>query len=351
MKNSRTNIRRFSAALVLFLLSVSFINNIYASAAELSNRSVQLSTSFVSDPVRQTFRFNTTGSSNISSIEFEYCTNSPLLDTPCTPPVGYNVSAFAIDSQSGITGFVPSVATTANKIVITRAMAVQPAVLATFIFSNFNNPPTPNEVVFVRISVYDGPNATGTRVDRGAVVFVVEDRFDIQAYVPPYLTFCTGVTVSLDCSVASGFLVDFGEFSSQSTTAVTTQFSVATNDPTGYNTFINGQTMTSGTNIIPALTTTSPSSVGTSQFGINLRLNTNPSVGANPEAGLEASGTVDSSYNVQNQFIFVDGDRIAGSVIPSGNNRYTVSYIVNIVDGQSPGVYATTMTYTAVASF
>jgi len=109
--------------------------------------------------------------------------------------------------------------------------------------------------------------------------------------------------------------------------------------------------MTSGSNIIPALPTQTISQPGVSQFGINLRQNSNPSVGANPENGQVASGSVDSRYNVPNQFRFVDGERVAGANGPSGFNRYTVSYMVNVDREQKPGVYASVFTYTAIASF
>jgi hypothetical protein len=199
--------------------------------------------------------------------------------------------------------------------------------------------------------VFDDIDTAGSVVDTGAVVFVTEGSFNIDVYVPPYLTFCTGVSVSLDCNSISGFLADFGEFSEFVTRTTTTQMSAATNDPTGYNIFISGQTILSGSNIIPALASQSASQVGVSQFGINLRANANPSVGANPDAGANAGGTPAPEYNTPNLFRFVSGDRVAGSVLSTGFNRYTISYIVNVSENQRPGTYATTLTYTAIASF
>ncbi len=146
-------------------------------------------------------------------------------------------------------------------------------------------------------------------------------------------------------------MADFGEFSSTTATGVTSQMSVATNDGTGYNAFVTGQTMTSGTNIIPALTTQTASSPGTSQFGINLRANSSPSVGSNPQVGPVASGVPDANYNTPNIFRFVNGERVASATTSTGFNRYTISYLVNVSADQAPGLYATTLTYTAVASF
>jgi hypothetical protein len=256
-----------------------------------------------------------------------------------------------IFSQSGLTGFSVSGATTASNLIITRAPVAETPVSANFVFSNVVNPSTPDSVVYVRITVFDNINASGTVIDTGAVVFVVEDRFNVDAYVPPYLTFCTGVTVSLDCSSTAGFLVNFGEFNEFSASTTTTQMSAATNDPSGYNIFISGQTMLSGSNIIAALATQTSSQPGQSQFGIYLRANSNPSVGSNPDLGVVANGSPAPNYNTSNLFRFVTGERLAGSNKSSGFNRYTVSYIVNISEEQPPGVYATTLTYTAIASF
>ena len=167
----------------------------------------------------------------------------------------------------------------------------------------------------MRIAVYDGVDGTGNLVDSGAVVFVTEDPFSISAYVPPYLTFCTGVTVAPDCSSAQGALVDFGEFSSSSATTATTQFSAATNSLFGYNVFMQGFTMTSGNNVISPLTSTSSSGPGQPQFGFNLRANTSPSVGSNTTGN--GSGSPASNYGSPNNFRFVSGERIAGTPTPS----------------------------------
>jgi hypothetical protein len=297
------------------------------------------------------FSFSTVTASNIGSIQFQYCSNSPLFTEPCTPVPGLNVTSAGIFSQTGLNGFSVSGATTASNLIITRSPVAEVSTNATFIFSNIVNPSTADSVNYVRITVYDNINTTGAIIDTGAVVFVVDDRFNIDAYVPPYLTFCIAVIVSIDCSSVSGFLVNFGEFNTNATVAVTTQMAGATNDPTGYNIFMNGQTLLSGSNIIPALATQTPSQIGQSQFGVNLRANSNPSVGSNPDAGPVASGSPAPNYNTPNSFRFVSGERVAGSAISTGFNRFTVSYIVNVSENQKPGIYATTLNYTAIASF
>lgn len=351
MKNTSKKLRSLSIALVFLLFGVvtTTLNN--ANAADLVPRTIFLGSSFASELTVHNYQFQTATPSNIGSIQFQYCSNSPLFVDPCVAPAGLDVSSAGILSESGITGFTVSGSSTASNLIITRAPAAEGVVTANYSFDNIINPLTPNSVNYVRITTFDNVDGTGSVVDTGAVVFVIRDLFDVNAYVPPYMTFCVGVTVALNCSNASGFLSDFGELSSASPTTATSQFSVATNDPTGYNTFVNGQTMTSGANIIPNLSTQTINQPGTSQFGINLRANTNPSVGSNPEAGSVASGAPTAAYNSVNQFRFVNGDRIASSSISTGFNKYTVSYLVNVSENQRPGVYATTLTYTSIASF
>ena len=340
----------FSAALVLILsLLIWPIQRV--SADDLLNRSISVSSSFTSEIVTHSYQFTTQTPSNIGSIQFQYCFNSPLFDQPCITPTGIDVSGAGILSESGLTGFSISPATTNGNLIISRAPAAEVATTASYIFDNVLNPSVAYNSIFVRITVFDDVDGGGAIVDRGAVVFVLEDRFDVELYVPPYLTFCVGVTVAIDCTSASGFLADFGEFSEFVPTTATTQFAAATNDPTGYNVFVNGQTLTSGANIIPNLTVQTPSIPGTSQYGINLRANSSPSVGSNVEAGPLAVGSVAANYNNPNSFRYVSGERLAGASSSTGYNRYTVSYIVNISEDQNPGVYASTLTYTAIASF
>ena len=352
MSSKKINLKKlyFLATFVFILLTI--ISSIPVRAADLTTRSITLGSSFVSENTTHTYRFTTATTSNIGSIQFLYCSNSPLFTEACTAPSGLNVLSAGIASQSGLTGFSVSGASTNSNLILSRSVSSDLAGTPTeFVFSNVINPSTPDSVNYVRITVFDGINGTGNVVDTGAVVFVIEDRFNIDAFVPPYLTFCTGVTVSLDCATATGFLVDFGEFSPVSTSTTTTQMSAATNDPTGYNIFVSGQTMISGSNIIPQLISQTASQPGQSQFGINLRANSNPSVGSNPQNGSVANGSPATNYNTPNQFRFVSGERLAGSSTSTGFNRYTVSYIVNVADDQNPGFYATTLTYTAIASF
>lgn len=343
---------RISIAALVLLALPSAMNTRAVVADELQPRTVLVGSSYATEVTTHTFTFRTATAGPVGSIEFLYCSNSPLFDDPCTAPSGMDADNFTLGDQTGITGFSKNaVETGVSRAVISRAPAAEIAQDVEYELENITNPDNTNSTVYVRISVYASNDATGIPVDTGAVAFPIEDPFDVDAYVPPYLTFCVAVSVALDCSTATGFLSEFGEFSTSSTITATTQMSASTNDPNGYNIYLNGQTMTSGNNIIAPLISRTNSVPGVSQFGLNLRQNTNPTVGTNPQQGPVGSGAARGDYAIPNQFAFNNGAIVAGSLISSGFTRYTVSYIVNIADSQPPGIYATSLQYTALATF
>jgi len=122
-----------------------------------------------------------------------------------------------------------------------------------------------------------------------------------------------------------------------------------TNAANGYTVTINGSTLASGVNTIPALAAQTVSAIGTSQFGLNLRSNASPAVGADPTG--VGSGTFSGTYGTANSYRFGSGDSVAQAGLPTNANTFTSSYIVNIGGAQAAGVYTSTMTYICTASF
>ncbi len=320
-----------------------------AQATDLASRSISLKSSVAGETTQHLFTFTNPTASTLGSIKFEYCQNSPLFFESCTAPGGLNLSSATLAVQTGNAGFVKDPLSTATSLIISRTPGGSLSTVNTYRFDSVINPTTINTTYFVRISLYASNNATGVSFDQGAVAFSTSGGFSIGAYVPPFMIFCVGVTVAQDCSSTVGSLVNFGELESNKTSFTTTQFAGATNDPTGMQVFLNGQTMTSGNNTIPALAVNSSSATGTSQFGVNLRSNNAPSVGSSRTGPGTMFAT--TNYDVQNQYRFVDGDVIARSTISTDFTRMTVSYIVNVSEDQKPGIYATTLLYTALASF
>jgi hypothetical protein len=336
--------------LIIVLAAVATITPFYtAGAADLENRKVTIGTSRPSQVTIHAFNFDIISSTNIGSIEFEYCENSPAIGGPCTPPVGLDASSVALTNQAGETGFSIHPNTNANRIVITRAPVVAAPQSAYYEFNNVLNPSAQQQSVFVRISTYATDDATGARTDSGAVVFYVTRDLTVTGFVPPFLTFCVGVTVSLDCTNVIGDFINFGELLRTLPAVATSEYSAATNDISGYSVSVYGNTMTSGNNIIPELAANGPSTVGTSQYGLNLRRNNSPTIGSNPQG--TGTAAISPQYNSPNSFRFVSGETLSFSNLSTDYNKMTVSYLINVSQAQSPGVYVTTMTYIAVADF
>lgn len=321
-----------------------------AKAAELSNRSVIISSATPSAVTNETFQFFVANIYILGSIVFEYCSNSPLLNLSCTAPTGLDVSGANLVNQSGNGGFsIDNADTTANQMVISRIALNTAIINSSYTFSNIINPSTAGATFYVRITTYSSTDGSGNYVDNGSVAFATEAIFSANAFVPPFIQICVGLTVAPNCSSFSGDTVDLGILSPIHANAGQSQFASGTNSETGYAVYSLGTTMTSGNNIIPALTFPSTSFPGTGQFGINLRANLSPPIGQDPVGTGTAIPT--ANYNTPNRFVFNNGDQIATATIPSDYNRMTVSYLVNVPSNQFPGVYSTTVTYLAVAQF
>lgn len=338
-------------AFLALLLGVVLVFHGYApvNAMYLSQRSVTIATSQINAVTSHQFLFTIPSTNAVGSIKFEYCTNSPLMLDPCAAPGGMDVTAASITTQVGETGFSMHPNTTFNSIVISRPSVATVVGSNQYVFDNITNPATASITVYVRMSTYVTTDATGPLTDEGSVAFSTSGGLGVGGFVPPYLRFCAAVIVSEDCTTMTGQLIGFGEFSTSATSSATSQFAISTNDPTGFGVYLSGQTMTAGNITIPGLVAGGTSQTGVSQFGINLRANTVPSLGG--ETTGVGTGVPSAGYGTQNNYRFGNGERIAESPIPTEPNRFTVSYIVNIAPEQKSGFYATTITYIATVSF
>jgi len=321
-----------------------------AQAVEFGSRSVQLDSYVPGDTTNYHFQFFVPTTVNLGSIVFLFCTNSAIFTDSCSAPAGQDVTGAAITGQTGNTGFsVDNADTTANQLVITRPSFAGASINTTYDFSGITNASAAAQTIYVRISTHTSTDGSGAINDNGAAAFVTAAGLNVAAQVPPYLRLCVGLTVAADCSSASGDSLDLGDLSTGHASAGQSQFATGTNDPAGYVIYALGTTLTSGNDTIPALSSPTPSFPGNSQFGINLRANSNPASGQDPSGNGTATPTAD--YNLTNEFVFNSGDAIASSALPSDYNRMTVAYLANINGSQNIGIYSTTITYVAVVDF
>jgi hypothetical protein len=134
-----------------------------------------------------------------------------------------------------------------------------------------------------------------------------------------------------------------------------TEFSVRTYLAHNYDVIVDGSPPRNPEgHILAPMTSADISRPGTEQFGINLRQNTTPNIGSDPQQFPDNTfsfGAAALGYNAQNTFKFASGDVIALSNKSSGRTDYTLSMIANITPNTPSGTYAGKLVLTVVPVF
>lgn len=340
-------------AFVTVLLGIpgaQFFASQQVSAAQVQNRSLTLSTSQAgATGVTYTVKFDIASSYTLGSIMIEFCVEDPLPNQPCTAPPGMSAGAATLGAQTGQTGF-SSLGGGANRLTIGRAPSATSVGAVSYQFQNITNPSTANHTYFSRVYTYASNNGSGASIDDGGMTFATANQLGFVTEVPPYLQFCIGQTIGgLDCGNATGQFLDLGELSRVTPKFSDAQMLIATNAQFGAGVTATGTTLQSGNNVIPALATPTASNPGTSQFGFNMRDNSNPNVGTDPVGPGVASPTV--GYSQPNLYKYVNGDIVATTPAVTDLKKFTLSFVTNIAGSQPPGVYNTTLTFICLANF
>ena len=343
-----------------------------AHAAQITNRSLTLvagASDGGSKPggvVNHLFTFTVPGGAAlIGSIQFQYCTTA---SGSCTMPTGLVTTAATLSSQTGATGFTMVNTTNGSPYLTRSAVAIPATQLVTYQLNTVTNPTTTNQAFYVRITTFTSTTATTGATDTGTVAASTATQIVLTGTMPESLIFCTGATISTtagipDCSTATPGAVSFNQlFSPTDTATATSQMAASTNAVSGYSITVNGPTLTSGANTITPMATAGVGVRGTSQFGMNLKLNTTATstvaVGAEVTAaanGTSLRGQAAAGYNTADTFKYLSGDPIAnsanGGAGPTNSQIYTSSYIVNVAGNQASGTYVSTLTYICTATF
>jgi hypothetical protein len=317
-------------------------------AARPLSRSLRLGDSRPGVATTHEFAFTYPTETTVGSIVFEYC-DSPLVQLPCNAPVGLDVSNVTLSQQSGVTGYTVHNSSTGNKLVLSRTPDLVGSTPSSYTFDGAVNPSGVPKPLYARIFTHASADASDPYIDFGAVVNHTVDSIHISSEVPPILIFCVGEQIAANCESAEGNLVDVGTLRSTSTATGTSQMVAGTNAEFGLSITVQGATMTSGNFIIPALSAPTESAPGNAQFGINLRNNNEPDIGADPSGA--GAITPLTAYDQPDRYIFRDGDTLATTANASDFRKLTVSYIINVPPTQNPGIYTTTLTYICAATF
>ncbi len=344
------HLRQVVTIMVLLFIAAGPFTYLRAGAATMTVRSVKLSNSDAGATATYGFTFDIITQHLLGSIQMQFCSNDPFPGLPCTPPVGMDASTATLTSQTGAVGFTISPNSTANNLLITRPASVSVPITSSYEFSGITNPSAAGSY-YVRLQTFASTDGSGAAIDSGGLAFVIgAGKVSLSVKVPPYLLFCSGVVINDNfCTSTTGDYINFGNLSAVTAKSAQSQLLVATNGQFGYGITMSGTTMTSGTNVITAMSVDDVSRPGLNQFGVNLRANSSPAIGSDPVG--PGTGQPTPNYNIPDRFRFNSGDIIASNANPEDTRKYTVSYIVNISGGQPVGVYVTTLSYICLANF
>lgn len=350
--------KRIGYALSALVVTLAAIPAVQANALSITSRSVTLSNSAPGNAggtgVSYTFAFTPAQSTTIKSVNIDICDSASGTCTPGTTgvPTGLTTTSATVGTISNIGsgGTWTGTFTTNGRLRIANGSNTGTPTGVSIQINNITNPNAVNTTYYARITTYSDATWT-TAIDSGTVATSTANQIQLSATVDETLTFCTGTSgiTSSSCSGATGTAVSLGSLTSSTTGSGTSQIGVSTNASSGYAVTVSGTTLTSGSNTIAALAAQTASSQGSAQFGMNLKANTTPSVGADPAGTGTATPT--TNYNTANQFRFVSGDQIASKASSDNFRLFTVSYIANIPGSQPAGTYTSTMTYVATATF
>lgn len=315
----------------------------------LLDRSLKIGTSEPGVVTTYEISFTFRSAPTVGSVDLLACMN-PIPYMACEAPTGMDFSQAVLVAQTGETGWTV-VQRSANHLLLSRPPAAVGETPSKLTFANVKNPIRSDRSFAIRMADYAAQDATGPVLNPGSVMSQVQKGISFETQVPPILIFCLGEQVTADCSVmSSNHYSDMGDLDPRTTLRASSQMGVGTNASQGFAITINGSTMSSGTNIIEPMKSPIPSVVGTSQFGINLRANTAPEIGQDPD-GDSANANPTAPYSIPDHYMFKDGDVVASSPNVSLIRRFTTSYIANSPADLRAGVYSTTLTYICSGRF
>ncbi len=350
----RSVIRR-AVYLVSALVVAALVPLTPAHALQLTARSLTLTSSAPSAAsTGYTFGFTVNQATTIKSVNVDICDSASGTCSPAGTgvPTGLTSTGAAVGTITGIGsgGAWTGTFTTNGRLRIANNSNTGAPTTVSMQITGITNPSTANSTYYARVTTYSD-NAWTTPIDTGTIAASTANQITVSASVDETLTFCTGTSgiTSSSCTGATGTSVNLGSLTTSTTGSGTSQLGISTNANSGYAITVAGNTLTSGANTVTALAAQTASAQGSSQFGMNLKANTTPSIGSDPAGTGTAAPT--ANYNTANQYRFVSGDQIASKNASDNFRLYTASYVANIAGSTPAGTYTTALTYVATATF
>lgn len=192
MSSFRIFDRRVGIVAAAFALLLSAVVPVFASAAQITERSVALSSSIKSATgVEYAFTFTATDGA-AGAVVVQFCDNTPLIGEFCDAPAGMNAAAATAVSGATIDS------ASANQVVVTKDLA---AGANTFTLGTITNPNTAG-ALYARVLTYadataaanyvvdESSSALGSPADQGSIALSITEGVNVSAAVLESMTFC-----------------------------------------------------------------------------------------------------------------------------------------------------------------
>lgn len=368
------------AALVLATITPGLVPA-FASAAQVTNRSVQLSSSSkAATGVNYTISFTSVGAAG--AIVFDFCQDSPLIGATCTAPTGFNVSAATVSGGTFVKG--SGAANTNSSVFVTGTVAASSPI--TVILSGVTNP-TNSGPLYVRMLTYtDGTGAAaytsttpGTYIDNGSAAASITDTVGVSAAVLESMTFCVSgaLVTAANCGAVTAPTLKLGEVVTGSVLALDSAHvstgniysQISTNAANGA--VVNLKSATScgglkrveatGCDIAPAGTT--DITAGQAKFGVKVATAADPA-GGNSNGTYQIAGASTTPYYSSSIFKlnYVAGDATGitsayGDPIldtngaPVNNKNVQLTFGASAANNTPAGTYSTALSLIATGKF
>jgi len=367
------------AALVLATITPGLIPA-FASAAQVTERSVELSSSSkAAEDVNYTVEFTTVGSTALATV-LQFCENSPLIGAACTAPSGFDASAA---TATGYT--ISQTDQLLDNTIVAEAAANGTVVIP---LENIDNP-TNAGPLYVRIVTYsttadaaDYVAATlgNNVVDQGSAAVSITDTVAVSGAVLESMTFCvSGALVTVD-GCASGVTAPTLKLGKTSGSVVALDASevsegsiysqISTNAVSGAVVNLKssatdcGGLLRSGAptacDIAPA--GTGGIAPGAAKFGVKVAAATNPNSGTNSNGTFQ--GASDNAYYNDSvfklNFVALNASGVTGPFgdtfldtdgAPASNKNVQITFGASVANNTPAGLYSTDLSLIATGKF
>lgn len=312
-----------------------------------------------------------TDGQTVGSVVVEFCSNSPILGDACQGITGFsaNPSTLNVFNITGnITGLtVDRTNSVNNRIVLTRTAGAVANGPVSFTLGNgstngITNPPTDNTTFFARILTFTNTtgnvpvnqNEANVATDAGGIAISTANQLQVTAKVQEALYFC--VYTKADCATGGNDVTlgdENGVLASNSTTYTSTaKYDVSSNAVAGVSIRLKGDTLKSGIfTIDPAVGNcgADPTATNVEMFGLRM-LTLGPDQVSTAPYGC-ATGHHSFDNNSTNGTASQFGQEIARTTGASDITSSTIEFAAKSANTSEAGVYTTTLTLIATATY